>query len=288
MANQFNEMQSKHLALISRYEVDKSSVELLNEVQEYIELVRITSKQIIDRQERKQLENILQFWATVIYDGTGKYPEIKLLPSTVLIDIKKVRIGAVTILFLLLISYYFYKLVILLNSDIPSAVLYAQQTIAAASFTPKVVYYPTPSLSTPDPRANIIVSKLNESLSLTIDPLSASLDARYQVVDVSFLNNNTNQPLITLAISVRCECVNNSNCCTPERTFIAIVDAMKATHEVIYTQVPTTVIQVQVSCFEHSRQIGTAIVGWSDLIEYFRGTTNGYQLGNRVMILSTP
>lgn len=153
----------------------------------------------------------------------------------------------------------------------------AKNTLTAAAITPS----PT---ATSIPNQKAIVVLINDTLEKGLDPLSKTLDADYQVVDIYFIGD-ANGYLITFRVDVRCTCVNNTNCCTTERTFVVIANTLKAVREKIINQMPPTVANVQVSCFDHYRQIGTAVVSWGDLVSYFTEKISGDQLGSRVFIL---
>lgn len=157
----------------------------------------------------------------------------------------------------------------------------ALQTLTATALPPTV----TP---TPNPDESAIVLLLNRGLNESIDPLSQTLDARYQAVDVSFPLGASQLPESFL-VQVRCECAfGGVNCCTPERTFVVVVTAMQTTITKIATQVPNSVINFQVSCSNQNAWIGTMSVAWRDLLEYYSGNINGFQLGARSVRLAGP
>ncbi|MEW5939826.1 MAG: hypothetical protein AB1750_09215 [Chloroflexota bacterium] len=164
-------------------------------------------------------------------------------------------------------------------------VLSTAQMASAVQTLTATVLPPTPTV-TPDPDESAIVMLLNRGLEQTADPLSQTVDARYQVVDASF-PLGANQLAATFRIDVRCECVGSA-CCTPERTFVVIVAAMKPGMEKIARQVPVTVMDVQVVCLDHTTPIGMMIVAWRDLTGYFTGAINGFQLGARAIRLAGP
>ena len=160
----------------------------------------------------------------------------------------------------------------------------AQMASAVQTLTATVLP-PTPT-ATPDPDESAIVILLNHGLEQTTDPLSETIDARYQVVDASF-PVGLNQQASTFRIDVRCECLGAS-CCTPERTFVVIMNAMKPVADKVARQVPASVTDVQVVCLDRSTQIGMMIASWRDMVDYFSGTINGFQLGARTFKLVGP
>lgn len=163
--------------------------------------------------------------------------------------------------------------------------LSTSQMASAVQTLTATVLPPTPT-STPDPDESAIVILLNHGLDQTTDPLSQTIDARYQVVDASF-PLGTNQIASMFRIDVRCECLGTA-CCTPERTFVVIMNAMKPVAEKIARQVPASVTEVQVVCLDHTNQIGAMIASWRDMVDYFSGTINGFQLGARTFKLIGP
>src|SRR5215208_7534899 len=79
--NSFQELQQEHIDLLRRYETNKESADFIKQVREYIEQVLNASRAISDSRERNQLRANLRFWGAYIYDQTGTYPNLTLLPS---------------------------------------------------------------------------------------------------------------------------------------------------------------------------------------------------------------
>lgn len=79
--NSFQELQKKHMDLLRRYETNKESADFIKDVREYTEQVLSASREISDSRERNQLRANLRFWGAYIYDHTGTYPNLSLLPS---------------------------------------------------------------------------------------------------------------------------------------------------------------------------------------------------------------
>lgn len=79
--NRFQELQDKHVELLRRYETNKDSADFIKDVREYTEQVLNASREISDSRERNQLRANLRFWGAYIYDHTGVYPNLSLLPS---------------------------------------------------------------------------------------------------------------------------------------------------------------------------------------------------------------
>ncbi len=147
------------------------------------------------------------------------------------------------------------------------------ETQTAAAWTPTIS--PTPA-----PDQAKIVEWLNNELS-NIDSLEQTLDAKYQVLDVSF-PIESNGLAAMMRINIRCDCSTYSQCCYPERMFIATINSMKKHDDKIIEQVPQTVSEMRVYCFDHMTQIAVVSASWSDVKGYLQGQINGYQFGSRV------
>ena len=131
------------------------------------------------------------------------------------------------------------------------------------------------------PKQAKIVEWLNEELSSVDSALEQTLDAKYQVVDVSF-PVSSNGLAESIRVDIRCECTNGQ-CCYPERMFVAAVEAMKKRQDKIIDQVPATVTKMKVVCYDHTNQFGIMSASWSDVKSYLQAQINGYQFGARVI-----
>lgn len=156
----------------------------------------------------------------------------------------------------------------------------AVQTLTAAAYTPTATH-------TPDPDESAIVILLNRGLAETTDPLSQTIDARYQVVEAGF-PLEPDGSLAVFQVDVRCECAGTSACCAAERMFIELTTAMKAQMQRIIRQVPGSVSTLRVDCYEHAARIGMIMAEWEDMLGYLRGSVNGFQLGARILKFDGP
>ena len=163
-----------------------------------------------------------------------------------------------------------------ISPDVGTAV---GQTQTAAMWTPTITF-------TPDPDEPKIVEWLNEALA-EADPLEKTLDASYRAVDVSF-PFIAGGPSTVFRVDIRCECAVNTQCCIPERMFVLSMQAMKKRADKIIEQVPGSVSDVRVVCFDHGTQIGVMFAWWTDVKAYLLDQINGYQLGARVYRSSLP
>jgi hypothetical protein len=64
--------------------------------------------------------------------------------------------------------------------------------------------------------------------------------------------------------------------------FIAAIDSMKKNKDKIIEQVPVTVSQMKVICYDHMTQFGVMSASWYDVKSYLQKQINGYQFGSRV------
>jgi hypothetical protein len=158
------------------------------------------------------------------------------------------------------------------------------RTQIVGSFTAES-YTLTPA-STPDPLESSLVMILNTDLART-NQLSQALEAKYYVLKVDFLLDDL-QVQEQLFIEIHCECVNNAPCCSVNRTFVALTDAMKS-DSVLFSQiVPLSITTMQVSCYDHEKSIGTVFAPWNLMREYFFGTISGFELGGEINKSLTP
>lgn len=112
--SKFQELQTRHLELVARYEQDKSSKALLDDVQAYVEQVRLAGREIGDSRERNQLRANIRFWGAYIYDHTGTYPNLDMLPSEAGTATHVPKSRAVNIRWVVLISIIFLAIVLLI------------------------------------------------------------------------------------------------------------------------------------------------------------------------------
>jgi hypothetical protein len=146
------------------------------------------------------------------------------------------------------------------------------------------VWTPT-ATATPDPNEAKIVEWLNEGFS-AMDPLERTMDAQYQMLDVSFLPGLSAPVLFRL--DMRCECPMNAQCCVPERMFVIAMRMMKKYRDNILGQVPGSVTEVHLVCYNHQTLIGVMVAGWGDVKSYLHENINGFQLGSRIYKTRAP
>ena len=154
------------------------------------------------------------------------------------------------------------------------------QTQTATAWTPTVT-------RPPDPNESKIVDWLNEELSSEDTELERMVDADYQVQDVLFPPASDNSYLV-FRVDIRCQCPLNTQCCMPERMFVAALLAMKARADKITQEVPGNVSEVKVVCFKDGVRIGVIASQWKDAKAFLGKGLNGYQFGSRVYQSNLP
>ena len=160
-------------------------------------------------------------------------------------------------------------------------------TATSAQLTAAAAPTPEPPTAVPIPPEKAIVMLANDALDRLADPLSQTVDAHYQVLDARF-TPSADALTMTLSIEARCECVNNANCCSLQRSFVMVTNAMKNVHGKIKAYLPLNMGKVRMSCRDHSRDLGVAETNWADMDQYFTEAITGSQFGNRVTFFPTP
>ena len=145
----------------------------------------------------------------------------------------------------------------------------------------------TPTVTpTPDPNESKIVEWLNEELA-GADSLEQILDASYQVQDVVFPHASGGSSIV-FRVDIRCQCAVNTQCCVPERIFVATLTAMKNRSDKIVGQIPQNVSELKVVCFNNGMNIAVIAALWQDAKGYLLQEINGYQFGSRVYRSTVP
>ena len=130
-----------------------------------------------------------------------------------------------------------------------------------------------------NPNISIMVNWLNAELVSSTNALGSTMDAKYGVTGITFKNHSP----MTFRIDVNCICMNDADCCIPERTFVVILESLKRNPNSALTQVPVDVSQMMVVCFDKANsQIGAISVSWQAVREYLQGYLTGYELGVQV------
>jgi hypothetical protein len=153
------------------------------------------------------------------------------------------------------------------------------QSVTAAAWT--ATFTPTPALDTQE-----FVKAVNSAM-VGVDPLSETIEAKFEVIDVEYLIDDQSKEIRTMRIHVECEWIFSDNC-TPEESFVHLMQAFAADKMIdkVSTLVPATLKDVQVVTFNHMKQNGIIMIGWRDVVAYGTKKINGQQLGSRIVRLT--
>lgn len=153
-----------------------------------------------------------------------------------------------------------------------------QQTQTAAVWTAA----PTQTFN---PNISNMVTWLNADLVSPTNALGSTMDAKYSVTEITFRNHSP----MTFRIDVNCICMNNADCCIPERTFVVILESLRRNSGVALQQVPADVSELMVVCSnQRNARIGAISVSWQAVREYLLGHLTGYELGVQVTRTGEP
>jgi hypothetical protein len=165
----------------------------------------------------------------------------------------------------------------------PSAI--SPDTGTAVAHTQTAVMWTPTVTATPDPDEKRIVEWLNGKLNER-NPLERTIDAQYHVLDVSFPLGPSSNPIFR--VDMRCECPLNQQCCIPERMFVVLMGAMSGEKDNIYNQVPGSVLEIHLFCYNRQTPIGTMVASWKNTKRYLDGQITGDQLGWQVFKTNIP
>jgi hypothetical protein len=133
----------------------------------------------------------------------------------------------------------------------------------AASPTPESI-----TISTLTPELSNMVSAINTDLSAA-SPLGWIMVAQYYVIDVTFdaIPKKTDW---TAQVHVGCVCMNSTNCCIPERTFVVVVESMRRNFGYVPLMAFDGVGEFRVICsdLKAKEEIGTVSAPWSEVKAY--------------------
>jgi hypothetical protein len=136
-----------------------------------------------------------------------------------------------------------------------------------------------------NPNITNMVNWLNADLVSSANSLGSAIDARYSVTDIKVENHSP----LTFRINISCICMNDAECCVPERTFVVILEILKKNSAATLNQVPPDVSQIMVVCSnQRNAQIGAISVSWQSVQAYLNGHLTGYELGAQVIRTRAP
>jgi hypothetical protein len=168
-------------------------------------------------------------------------------------------------------------------ADTPSGVPNDMGTAVANTQTATV--WTVAPTQTFNPNISFMVNWLNVRLMSPTNALASTLDAKYSVTEITVRNHSP----MTYRIDVTCICMNEADCCIPERTFVVILESLKTNTSEPFSRIPPDVSQVMVVCFnQRNTQIGAISVSWQSVREYLLGNLTGYELGVQVTRTRVP
>lgn len=177
-------------------------------------------------------------------------------------------------------------LLLLINSctELPVGQDAVNTAVAQTQIALTRMVLPTP---TSNPNIPNMVIWMNNDLA-TSNPLESTLDAEYHVINMSFpdLPNSSN---LRFQVEVNCLCMNNNECCVPERTFVVIIESMRR-YSGLPSLVPVEVSEVLVICSNHhtKAKVGAISAPWQDVKGYLQGSVSAYQLGALAKRVAVP
>jgi hypothetical protein len=166
-------------------------------------------------------------------------------------------------------------------NSLPTALSDSQWTQVALMATNRML---TPTFTpTSIPNKPMMVQLINDELEKS-DQLELMIDARYFVTDVKFTDyyGIPSSDASIIRLEADCQCPKNYQCCYPERIFLKVVEAIKLKRDDITKQVPSTVTEFDVACFDHGAQVATVTANWSAIKSYLYDQIIGYQLAPSV------
>ena len=87
-----DKLNARHQELVELSETADAS-EVIPQVQEFLKQLAKAGAEVTDALQRSQLRSMIRFWGSFIYDHTGQFPEVRLLPA---IEPAEPRIAAAT------------------------------------------------------------------------------------------------------------------------------------------------------------------------------------------------
>jgi hypothetical protein len=288
----FSDLQAAHEELIHKAQ---SSEDILEQAQQYLKDIQSGSSRVSPARERDQLRANLRYWTGYVYEKTGEYPNVDLLPPPVppwwarAFDyffgtsfLKRFLVLALICLFIIILGTFR----IPRGGLDPILIAYVEQTQTATLWTPAPG---TPS-ATPVPKQAFILNALNDALQQEADPLEETLDAKFSIIDIGF-DSNGNSPTTVMEVHVECVWITSSTC-SEQRAFIAFANAFKGLkpgiRKKIKDEIPVTIKTVQVRAFNHMTQIGIIGIDWQFLLDFADGNITGDQLAARAFQFPHP
>jgi hypothetical protein len=177
-------------------------------------------------------------------------------------------------------------LLFLVNSCTPSMSIEEMGTAVALSQTAES-WTLTPT-QTSNPALSDMRSWITADLS-NASPLGWIMDAQYYVNDVT-IQNVPRKPDLIARVDVDCVCMNNTDCCIPERVFVLIVESMRRNKDKVPFQMFSGISDFVVVCYDNptKKQVGAMSASWQHVQGYLLNPAEGYHLGEHAIHTTIP
>lgn len=170
----------------------------------------------------------------------------------------------------------------------PTPTLSINDMWTAIALTQTAAAWVPPPTQTSNSDISNMVTLLNTDLS-TASTLGWILDAQYYVINVTFLPIPNRSDRIA-RVDVDCICMNTTDCCSPERTFLVIVESMRKNNTKIPFHAFSGVGEFMVVCsnLKTKEPIGAISAPWQDIQNYFQNPAYGVHLGVKAVRTKVP
>jgi hypothetical protein len=113
------------------------------------------------------------------------------------------------------------------------------------------------------PQSQRVQNLLNNRLDYDkFDQLEDSLVGKYEVIGVDFPYGTYFQ------VNMNCQCAEGSKCCDPRRMFFVAVERMSLAKDQILADVPPTVQNMDVVCYNNNLAFAVMIVPWQKVKDF--------------------
>lgn len=175
--------------------------------------------------------------------------------------------------FAFLLFFIILMAVLFFGRPITSSASQAPAAQATSSGSP-----PTADIASPDIYYYINMAIEDMERSTKFNMLEHINGSSYQVVYAGFKQENGVPTIFQL--KVRCECAENAPCCNPMHTFVVTMQAMDDAYyePLILSGVPSSVMNLEVQCFDHTIFSGRMTVPWQKVVRFLQDDLDGFRL----------
>jgi hypothetical protein len=145
------------------------------------------------------------------------------------------------------------------------------------------------------PDTQLIVGTMNDwgrdkggysTLDEKLQVLEETIGADFVVLDAHFEKENGVDAIFQ--VDATCSCPSGGTCCTPEHMFVLTLGQLvgavnrNAYYTNISPQIPSTVREMQVICWNNRTRTSTISVNWADVQSFLQGQLSGTQMSMRI------